>query len=200
MVKQATTNSIRTCVGCGQQEHKTDLLRWVLVDGKITLDWLGTFPGRAVYTHPEPRCVKAFYNRKTLPSAFLKGTKRFSVSADAINSRIFDLAVRSFRHFCSLGIKSGTLIIGQSSIEAASYPFSFIFSARDTAENTTKKIVKSKDSSIITLPFDKADLGQFLTGRPVGVCGVRPGTIAKKLHFYSKVLTHFFAGAAHEDT
>ena len=49
----------RTCLGCRSRAHQGDLLRVVLVDGRLTADPRREHFGRGAYVHPTGECVTA---------------------------------------------------------------------------------------------------------------------------------------------
>jgi uncharacterized protein len=60
---------IRTCVGCGTRAAKSDLLRFVAVDGQIVADPMARRPGRGAYLHPGLDCVERARRRRAIPRA-----------------------------------------------------------------------------------------------------------------------------------
>ncbi len=56
---------IRTCLGCGTQAPKADMLRIVLeTDGRLATDSTQRRTGRGGYLHRRPGCWSAFAQRK----------------------------------------------------------------------------------------------------------------------------------------
>jgi predicted RNA-binding protein YlxR (DUF448 family) len=55
---------IRTCLGCGQQRPKKELVRIVLKDGALILDEKGGLPGRGVYLCPQGECVSRLFKKR----------------------------------------------------------------------------------------------------------------------------------------
>jgi hypothetical protein len=66
---------LRTCVGCGGRAPKRELLRLVLVDGRIRPDVGAVAPGRGAYVHRERACVEAAIARGTLARALGTGLR-----------------------------------------------------------------------------------------------------------------------------
>ena len=70
---------LRTCLGCGRQGLKGDLVRMVMLDGALTIDVRGGLPGRGAYVCPREECVEQLLQRKGRLSYSL----RVSLSPDA---------------------------------------------------------------------------------------------------------------------
>lgn len=61
---------MRTCVGCRARSAKTDLLRVVVVEGRLVPDPRGRLPGRGASVHPDPRCLDLAERRRAFSRAF----------------------------------------------------------------------------------------------------------------------------------
>jgi len=48
----------RTCVGCGQRDGATDMLRLLVADGEVAFDLAGGGFGRGAHLHPRPKCIE----------------------------------------------------------------------------------------------------------------------------------------------
>ena len=59
----------RTCVGCRVRAVKTDLVRVVLVDGRVTLEQRGRMPGRGAWLHPDAACLDLAERRRAFVRA-----------------------------------------------------------------------------------------------------------------------------------
>jgi predicted RNA-binding protein YlxR (DUF448 family) len=57
-------------VGCRERSGKRDLLRVVLIEGRIVPDLRGTLPGRGAYLHPVPVCLEQAVRRRAFNRAF----------------------------------------------------------------------------------------------------------------------------------
>src|SRR5690606_16593832 len=61
---------LRTCVGCRIRTVKSELLRLVVIEGKVVPDPLGRLPGRGASLHPTLRCLELAERRRAVPCAF----------------------------------------------------------------------------------------------------------------------------------
>jgi predicted RNA-binding protein YlxR (DUF448 family) len=61
---------LRTCVGCRIRTVKSELLRLVVVEGKVVPDPLGRLPGRGASLHPTRSCLELAERRRAFPRAF----------------------------------------------------------------------------------------------------------------------------------
>jgi uncharacterized protein len=60
---------VRTCVGCRERAARTDLLRVVVVEGRLVPDPRRRLPGRGASVHPDPHCVDLAVRRRAFPRA-----------------------------------------------------------------------------------------------------------------------------------
>ena len=61
----------RTCIGCGQQKDKRDLIRVVKNNqGEIFLDKSGKEPGRGAYICDNPECLERLIKSRKLEKSF----------------------------------------------------------------------------------------------------------------------------------
>lgn len=61
----------RTCIGCGMQKDKKDLIRIVKnKQGEISLDKTGKLPGRGAYICDNAECLEKLIKSKRLEKSF----------------------------------------------------------------------------------------------------------------------------------
>ena len=65
-------NPIRSCIGCRKTGSPSELMRMVLVDGKVIFDRLQIAPGRGAWVHR--KCLKLAIDRQALKWAFRLST------------------------------------------------------------------------------------------------------------------------------
>lgn len=68
-----TNPPVRTCVGCRTRAHQGDLLRVVLVDGRLRPDPRRELSGRGAYVHLNEGCVSTAIARKAFGRALRVG-------------------------------------------------------------------------------------------------------------------------------
>ena len=61
-------NPIRSCIGCRKTGVPSDLMRMVLVDGKVIFDQQQIAPGRGAWVHR--KCLELAIDRKAFKWAF----------------------------------------------------------------------------------------------------------------------------------
>lgn len=61
---------LRTCVGCQRSVPATELIRFVLVAGRLRLDPACTEPGRGAWLHPDRTCLSAAQRRRGFDRSF----------------------------------------------------------------------------------------------------------------------------------
>lgn len=77
-MSEARQKKVRTCVGCGTQSNKAELLRLVRTAEGVQFDASGRKPGRGAYVCSEECLDKAFSTRK-LQRALKCGIERSEV-------------------------------------------------------------------------------------------------------------------------
>ncbi len=60
----------RKCIVCRQHADKSELVRFVKIDGKVVLDTTQKLGGRGVWVHNDEQCIKKFKTKRMLSSAF----------------------------------------------------------------------------------------------------------------------------------
>ena len=61
---------VRTCLGCGQECEKHELVRLVRTpEGDVVWDPSGKANGRGAYVHPDPACFEGAVRKRRVPSA-----------------------------------------------------------------------------------------------------------------------------------
>lgn len=66
---------MRTCVGCRAVGARTDLRRYVVVDGTVTPDDNATMPGRGAWLHDDPDCLKLALRRGGFQRSFRRAVR-----------------------------------------------------------------------------------------------------------------------------
>ena len=61
-------NPIRSCIGCRKTGEPSELMRMVLVDGKVIFDQQQIAPGRGAWVHR--KCLELAIDRKAFKWAF----------------------------------------------------------------------------------------------------------------------------------
>ena len=61
-------NPIRSCIGCRKTGEPSELMRMVLVDGKVIFDQQQIAPGRGAWVHR--KCLKTAIDRQAFKWAF----------------------------------------------------------------------------------------------------------------------------------
>ncbi len=75
MIHDIASGPVRTCVGCGERDSRSRLLRVVSVRGHLTPDPRVRLPGRGAWLHPRPTCLQGALERG-LSRAFRVETRR----------------------------------------------------------------------------------------------------------------------------
>ena len=79
MIK-ARKKPVRTCLGCGQEADKRDLVRVVRSsEGDVTVDPSGKANGRGAYVHPQTACFEAAARKRRFDHALRVNLKEDDV-------------------------------------------------------------------------------------------------------------------------
>jgi predicted RNA-binding protein YlxR (DUF448 family) len=71
---------VRTCLGCGQEADKRDLVRVVRSsEGDVTVDPTGKANGRGAYVHPRLECFEAAARKRRFDHALRVSLKEDDV-------------------------------------------------------------------------------------------------------------------------
>ena len=187
----------RTCIFCGGKADKENLLRWVLMGGKLVPDWTGKADGRAVYTHYDKKCLCGIYSVRKLPSAFDKDSVSFGIPESEISGFTRFQARKSFDYYFAICRRSGVLLKGQNLIAEEiekGTSFSVLLFASDASERTCRDLEKKAGIKGNRLPFAKEELGEKFDGRGVSVLALKPSKQSEKFMFYMNLLNNFTSG------
>ena len=61
--------SMRTCVGCRERDARSNLVRLVVVDGRVVVDPKASMPGRGAWLHPRSACLDNACRRRACDRA-----------------------------------------------------------------------------------------------------------------------------------
>jgi uncharacterized protein len=86
-------NPIRSCIGCRKTGGPSELMRMVLVDGKVIFDQPQIAPGRGAWVHR--KCLKLAIDRQALKWAF-KLTSMPEISSD-INELLTEMDAKDMK-------------------------------------------------------------------------------------------------------
>lgn len=56
-------DAVRTCVACRKRAPREEMLRVVVLDGRLTVDDRAVLPGRGAWVHPTVRCLDQAVSR-----------------------------------------------------------------------------------------------------------------------------------------
>jgi len=184
-------NSVRSCLVCGAERRKEDLVRFVVAAGRSTPDWRGVLPGRAVYACPTPACLDRFWRLKRFPDRFLKGAPVFAVPREDMMTWVRERAEESLLHFLCLARKSGTLTPGQDAARAVASPAALLIS-EDAAERTVCAVTRDlPDGAVVIRWGTKERLGAALGLRPLGVAALAASPLTERIVHYASIANLF---------
>ncbi len=72
---------LRTCAGCREVTAQTDLVRLVVMDGKLILDSDRRLPGRGAYLHPRSECGQIAIQRRAFNRSFRRNLAEVELPA-----------------------------------------------------------------------------------------------------------------------
>jgi len=188
--------SVRTCLACGAERDKGDLVRFVMAAGRITPDWRRILPGRAVYACPTPACLDRFYRLRRFPERFCKGTPPFAVPHAEVAAWVRERAEESLLHFLGLARKSGLVVPGQHAVQSAvgkgEEPPAAIIVTTDTAVRTVGEVTRSLPPQIAVIRWGTQErLGAALGLRPLGVAALTASPLTERIIHYASIANLF---------
>ncbi len=184
-------SSIRTCLSCGTERRRENLVRFVIADGRVTPDWRGVLPGRAIYACPTPSCIERFSRLKRFPESFFKGAPDFAVPREELAAWVRDRAEESLLHFLSLARKSGVLTPGQNAVRAVASPAALVVTT-DTAERTVTEVTRGLPESTAVIRWGTQErLGMALGLRPLGVAALAVSPLTERIIYYASIANLF---------
>ena len=168
-------DSVRTCIGCSEEEHPANMERFVFVeDFGLLHDVRRKAPGRGAHVHPSIDCIEGAVKR-----GFSRGFRRKVVAppaneliasmADGIERRLTDRLRAAFR--------GGTVFVGGREADEGMKcdEIAFLLIARDAGDSTRKKYASNADRKAIPVDaetFDAAELGALVGRDRVAVFGM----------------------------
>ena len=180
---ESSSGSTRTCVGCSEEDHPTNLERFVFVEEMGLLhDVRNKAPGRGAHVHPSKACIEG-----AVKSGFARGFRRKVSSptpveliesmSSGIERRMTDRMRAAFR--------GGTVFVGGRETDEGMKDdlIELLLIARDAGDSTRKKYASNADRKGVptdATTFDAADLGALVGRERVSLFGM-DGTHAKAI-------------------
>lgn len=192
---------LRTCIGCGKELPKNELLRYVLApDGVIVPDVKGKLHGRGTYTCPERACLEAAVRKKQFNRSFRIEVSNVSVAEVA--EQVQAQARERLAGYLALATKAGKIVSGTDMVAEAMRKGrvpGILFVADDISETIEEKVLflaRREGVEIVTL-FDKDRLGQLVGKGLRSVIAVEPGGFADAILSEYHKFRNFFDGGLH---
>lgn len=192
---------LRTCIGCGKEQPKNELLRYVLApDATVVPDVKGKLPGRGTYTCPERACLESAIRKKQFNRSFR--TEVPGVSLDIIADTVRAQAQERLAGYLALATKAGKVVSGTDMVADAMRSGKIpgvLFVATDISEAIEEKILflARRESVEIVSLFDKDRLGQLVGKGLRSVIAVEPGGFADAILSEYYKFRNFFDGGLH---
>lgn len=175
----------RRCGWTRERAPKERLLRWVLSpDGEPGVDLRGRAPGRGVYLSPDRHVVQAALTPKGLGRLFRGAARMPDGGADALIDRVAAALEAQIRERVTLARRANGLVLGADAVLEDSSELAFVLAAEDVSDRTWGRIQKGFDRAEGPVLFrfgTRAQWGQVLGTKDVGVVGVRPSVMAERL-------------------
>jgi len=159
---------MRTCVVCSGKADKKDMLRMVVIDGKLVFDLMQKIEKRGYYVCYNRKCIdKISSKRKRFKENFV-----FDVSENLERLKKFFL-LKILKFINLTNIKDNIVIGVKDIIENASL-LSLVVISSDISDSSLKKIKKIKDKvNFCYLDADKYLLGNSVKKSYVVAVGIK---------------------------
>jgi predicted RNA-binding protein YlxR (DUF448 family) len=168
----------RTCVGCGERDDASALVRLVVADDEVAFDLAGGAFGRGAHLHARPSCLEKA--PRGLARAFRRPMKQDAAAlgrllVDACNRRIAGLLLAAFR--------SRALAVGaDASIEALGEGAPLGVLALDAGSLVSRTEIERCVAAGRAVAWGtKSELGSLFGAPSVAICAVRHAGIAAEL-------------------
>jgi predicted RNA-binding protein YlxR (DUF448 family) len=170
-------DSVRTCVGCSEEDHPLKMERFVFIDDMGLLhDVRRKAPGRGAYVHPSGKCLEGAVKR-----GFARGFRR-KVATPGVAALAADMADGIRRRLVDrlrAASRGGTVFVGGRETDEGFLrdQVALLLIARDAGESTRKKYGSNADRKGIpveTAAFDAAELGALVGRERVALFGLDP--------------------------
>ena len=189
---------LRTCLGCGSERTKGELLRFVVApDGAVVADTRGRLPGRGAYTCANRGCIEAAKKKKQFNRAF-RGEVPVP-EPETIIAAVRGQVADALAGYLSLAAKAGNIVSGSDmvadSIRSGKIP-GVLFIASDISEGVEEKLLylAGKNGVTILTLFDKDRLGQLVGKGLRSVVAIAPGGLADAVLKEYEKFRNFFDG------
>lgn len=167
MGTEEETSSERTCVGCREKASPEKLERFVYIEGAgLIFDVRKKAPGRGVYVHARPECVR----QATTRGGFSRGLKR-AVQGLEVATMLGDMRegiARRLRESLQSAVLAQSCEVGSQKVAeaVAAGRVHLLLVAADAGESTRMKYVSNADRKQIATEnyFSGEELGS-LSGR-----------------------------------
>lgn len=173
----------RTCLGCRQVKHQSDLIRFVRSpDGAVLVDLKGRLPGRGAYLCNSRECLAAAVSRQQFNRAFRCECQPIDLSE--LTDQVARALLRQLANLLGMARKSANVVAGSNAVLDAltrNKPMSVIILARDISPQIGDKIRRkaARQNILTTELFDKMELGRILGRAERSVVGLSDGKLAE---------------------
>jgi len=184
-MKSSEENALRTCVGCGKSKSKDRLIRFIISpEGKIELDYRGTYPSRGAYLCPRRECFDAAEKKgrwqKSLDvsKALFEKERLFQTLLSVNKTRLQNTA--------GLAQKAGRLFSGADQVRECldRGGVKLVIVSEDASVNTLDNFKYIADS--LGVEFIQAlsmeDWGAALGSKPRATLAITDGSFARKIY------------------
>lgn len=177
--KSAPKRPVRTCVGCGQRDDASALVRLVLAeDGEVVFDLAGGSFGRGAHVHARPECLEKA--PKGLSRAFKQEVR---ADARAMGTALAAACDRRAAGLVLAARRTGTLAVGaDAALEAVRRGAPLLIVAVDAGTVAAKREVEQAVAEGRVVAWKtKSDLGAWIGEESVAMLAVRHAGIAGEL-------------------
>jgi predicted RNA-binding protein YlxR (DUF448 family) len=170
---------VRTCVGCGQSDDATAMVRLVLADdGEVAFDLAGGAFGRGAHVHARPACLEKA--PRGLSRAFKQEVR---ADARAVGEALVAACDRRAAGLVMAARRTGALAVGaDASLEAVRRGAPLVVVAVDAGTVAARREVERAVAEGRAVAWKtKSDLGAWIGEDSVAMLAVRHAGIAGEL-------------------
>ena len=176
--KNARTMPERTCVGCGQRDAASAMVRLVVADDEVVFDLAGGAFGRGAHLHVRPDCIEKA--PRGLARTFKRDPK---VNARELGVRLASACERRMGGLMLAARRTNALAVGtDASLEAVRRGAPLVLVAIDAGTVAQTLEVRGAVAEGRAIAWrTKSELGALLGEEAVAICAVRHAGIASEL-------------------
>lgn len=165
------TETERKCVGCGENDSRNALERFVMMEEAVIFDMRKKAPGRGAHVHARPACLD-----RAIKSGFAKSFRSKIQLKDDFTAEFTASIFQRLKETIRVSFRSGNLVFGGEMVSSAmkADKVDLLLLATDAGDSVTKKFEANakRKSTLSFRGISGAALGDILGKDFISVLGI----------------------------